>query len=163
MDRPIRSIPACDADNHEGVVVLMRSLLRRTLTRLRLAYSQGERAAEPVGDLGPQAVLLAFPIRGEALLVRLAEGLRDRLPPSALKEADPFLLTLSRGARPRLSIDREAYVEFHAENATFHLVIDASPESRVTLETTDFDTLVKFAVQYVAEERRDLRSLEVAS
>jgi hypothetical protein len=161
MDRPIRSILACDAD--EGVVVHMRSLVRRTLTRLRLAYSQGGSGAAPAGDRGSEAVLLAFPIRGEALLVRLAEGLRDRLPPNALKEADPFQLTLSRGPRPKLSIDREAYVEFHAESASFHLVIDAAPDSRVTLETTDFDTLVKFAVQYVAEERHDLGTLEVAS
>jgi hypothetical protein len=163
MDRPIRSILACDADNHEGVVVQMRSLLRRTLTRLRLAYSQGESAAAPAGDHGGEGILLTFPIRGEALLVRLAERLRDRLPSGALEEADPFLLTLSRGLRPKLSIDREAYVEFHAESASFHLVIDASPESRVTLQTTDYDTLVKFAVQYMAEERRDFRSLEVAS
>jgi hypothetical protein len=163
MDRPIRSIPACDADNHQGVVVHMRGLLRRTLTRLRVAYSSTESRAAATGDRGTQAVLLAFPIRGEALLVRLAEGLRDRLSSSPPDQTDPFFLTLSRGPRLRLSIDRDAYVEFHADSASFHLIIDAAPGSRVTLETTDFDTLVKFVVQYVAEERRDLRTIEVAS
>jgi hypothetical protein len=163
MERLGFSIPGCDADNHEGVLVHMRSLLRRTLTRLRLAYSQVESPIAPAGDRGTRAVVLAFPIRGEALLVRLAEGLRERLPSGALEPADPFLLTLSRGPRSRLSIDRDAYVEFHAERAAFHLIIDAAPDARVTLETTDFDTLVKFVMQYVAEERRDLGMFEAAS
>jgi hypothetical protein len=162
MDRSSFSIAACDAGGQEGVVVHMRHLLRRTLTRLRLAYSQMETAAAPAADR-TQAVLLAFPIRGEALLVRLTEGLRERLPSAALELADPFLLTLSRGPRLRLSIDRDAYVEFYAESAAFHLIIDAAPDSRVTLETTDFDTLVKFVMQYVAEERGDLRMFEAAS
>jgi hypothetical protein len=163
MESPIRSILACEADHHDGVVVHMRNLLRRTLARLHLAHSRMESTAAPLDDRGAQAVLLAFPVRGEALLLRLAEGLRDRLSFAATEQADPFFLTLSRGSRPRLSIDRDAYVEFHAESTAFHLIIDATPESRVTLETTDFDTLVRFVMQYVAEECRGLHSFEAAS
>jgi hypothetical protein len=154
---------ACSADAGNGVVPRLRGLLWRALTRLCPALpSASEGQAASASDQGRQAVLLSFPIRGEALLVRLAEALRDRVH-FGMSGDDPFILTISRSPRLRLSIDRAAYVEFRAESASFHLTIDAAPESRVTLETTDFDTLVKFAVQYVAEEHRDLRNLEVAS
>ena len=161
--RPFPGMAARRADAGNGVVPRLRGLLRRALTRLRPALpSPSEAQAVSASDQGREAILLPFPIRGEALLVRLAETVRDRVH-FGVSGDDPFILTISRSPRLRLSIDRAAYVEFRAESASFHLTIDAAPESRVTLETTDFDTLVKFAVQYVAAEHRDLCNLEVAS
>jgi hypothetical protein len=161
--RPLQGMVARSADAGNGVVPRLRGLLRRALTRLRPAPpSPGEGRAASASEQGRDAILLSFPIRGEALLVRLVAALRERLR-SGMSGDDPFILTISRSPRLRLSIDRAAYVEFRAESASFHLTIEAAPESRVTLETTDFDTLVKFAMQYVAGDHRDLRTLEVAS
>jgi hypothetical protein len=160
MDLSLRSLCKHDIAGRDGRLAHLRGVLRRALKRFGFrdpSPAQGA-ALAPVGE----AAVLHFPIRGEALLARLAELLRDRLP-SGAERGDPFLLTLSRGQRPRLSIDRAAYVEFHAEHASFHLIVDAGPDSRVTLETTDFDTLVKFVVQYLADGCRDREQFEAAS
>ena len=158
MDRSLQE----SADN-AGVLVQMRAALRRTLTRLRLVDAAFDDCAVRVSPTGNgHCVVLAFPIRGEALLVRLAGVLRDSLMCNA-PGAGPFLLTLSRVPRSRLSIDAAAYVEFRTETATFQLTVETAPDARMTLETGDFDTLVKFVVEYIAEKRRDPHQLEVAS
>ena len=108
------------------------------------------------------SVVLPFPVRGEALLVNLANELRERVTAGELED-DPFLATMSRGRRPRLSIDRDAYVEFNAEDETFHLKIDAAPVLMLTLETKEFTRLVEFVFQYFVERDRGLRQVEVAS
>lgn len=108
------------------------------------------------------AVVLAFPLRGEALLVRLAELLRSRIADRE-PERNPMLLTMSRCPGSRLSIDRDAYVEFDASRSSYRLAIEAAPNTIVTLDTTDFDTVVKFVVQYVTERLSALATLEVAS
>jgi len=67
--------------------------------------------AEPAGRrTGTEtAVLLPFPIRGEALLVKLADLLRERVATHRF-ERDPLLLKISRCPGSRLSLDRFAYV-----------------------------------------------------
>ena len=160
MDLTLRSFSKHDTTGRDGMLVHLRGMMRRALARFGVVDAPSH---EDVTVAPPEeAAVLQFPLRGEALLARLADLLSDRLPGGAAN-CDPFLLTLSRGPRPRLSIDRAAYVEFHAERASFHLIIDAAPDSRVTLETTDFDTLAKFVVQYLAEGCRDRESFEVAS
>ena len=143
-------------DVHDGVLVQMRDALLRRLGRFRLGPSPRELLA--VGaqqfDLRDDAAVLRFPIRGEALLVNLASTLRERIAHSE-QDSDPFWMTMSRGSRPRLSLDRDAYVEFRAEDESFRLKIDAAPASRLTLETTEFTTLVKFVLQYLAERHGD--------
>jgi hypothetical protein len=158
MDFTLRH-PEPDNAPRDGMRVHLRAILRRVLARLGLpdTSSHQEATVAPVEE----AAVLKFPIRGEALLARLADLLRDRLP-CGEASPDPFLLTLSRGPRPRLSIDRAAYVEFHAEWASFHLIIDAAPDSRVTLETTDFDTVEKFVAQYLVDRCRDRGQFEAA-
>jgi hypothetical protein len=152
--------------NHEhdtgrdGMRLHLRGLLRRAFARLGLLGAPPRQAA--MDGASGEAAVLHFPIRGEALLARLADLLRDRLQCDDASR-DPFLLTLSRGPRPRLSIDRAVYVEFHAEWASFHLIVDAAPDSRVTLETTDFDTVEKFVVQYLTDRCRDRGQFEAAS
>ena len=156
----LRPSPEHDGAGRERLLAQVRNVLRRTLVRLHLVG--GARDDQAAAGSGNAATVLSFPLRGEALLVRLADALRGQLPRDGRCE-DPFMLTLSRGMRPRLSIDRAAYVEFHAEHATFHLTVDAAPDSRVTLETTDFDTLERFAVRYVADGCRECEPFEVAS
>ncbi|MCA6116438.1 hypothetical protein J6524_16245 [Bradyrhizobium sp. WSM 1738] len=107
-------------------------------------------------------VVLQFPVRGEALLVRLADLLRSRIADHAL-ERDPLFLLISRCPGSRLSIDRSAYVEFLADRCMYHVAIEAQPDTKVTVETTDFDTVVKFIVQYVAERLSEKVLLEAAS
>ncbi|WP_245311119.1 hypothetical protein [Bradyrhizobium valentinum] len=107
-------------------------------------------------------VLLQFPVRGEALLVRLADLLRSRIADRGL-ERDPLFLLISRCPGSRLSIDRTAYVEFLADRCVYCVAIEAQPDTRVTVETTDFDTVVKLVVQYVAERLSEKVFLEAAS
>ena len=138
--------------------------LLRALVRLRLvgpAVDNPTSGAVKGGDC-VSSVVLPFPIRGEALLVSLANELRDRVTAGELED-DPFLATISRGRRARLSIDRDAYVEFNAEDETFHLKIDAAPVLALTLETKEFTRLVEFVFQYFAERDRGLRQVEVVS
>jgi hypothetical protein len=157
---PFRFSPVRLVGRKLGIRSRLERVLQRMLVRLGLIEVQPVARVDGLDE--QNGVLLPFPIRGEALLVRLADVLRDSLMCSA-PGADPFLLTLSRVPRSRLSIDGAAYVEFHAETATFQLTVETGPDSRMTLETGDFDTLVKFVVQYIAEKRRDPDQLEVAS
>jgi hypothetical protein len=138
--------------------------LQRALVRLRLVGPALDDLASGTAKGGDcvSSVVLPFPIRGEALLVNLANELRDRVTAGELED-DPFLATISRGRRPRLSIDRDAYVEFNAEDESFHLKIDAAPVLTLTLETKEFTRLVEFVFQYFAERDRGLRQVEVVS
>ncbi|MDB5608146.1 MAG: hypothetical protein JWP25_5046 [Bradyrhizobium sp.] len=143
-------------------------------TRLPSGPAPGGAKSEPrvvlqvVGSdqAAPSGILLQFPLRGEALLVKLADLLRMRIansPASRGPEHDPLLLTMSRCCGSRLSIDRTAYVEFIANRSSYHVAIEAAPDTTVTLDTTDFDTLVKFVVQYVTERLSEPATPEVAS
>jgi hypothetical protein len=113
-------------------------------------------------DHATTATLLPFPIHGEALLVKLAELLRNRVTQLAAS-GSPFNLTISRAARSRLLIDDSSYVEFHPRCSAYHVVVEAAPATTVTIVTTDFDTLVQFVVQYVEGRLAEHAALEVAS
>lgn len=108
------------------------------------------------------AVLLPFPIRGEALLVKLADLLRARVATIAPRP-NPFLLTMSRSPRSRLLIDHTSYIEFHADRAAFHVVLETAPDTTITLDTTDFDTLVQFIAEYVNGRVSESEVMEAAS
>ena len=97
-----------------------------------------------------RGVVLRFPLRGEALLARLAEVLRMRIVDGG-PERDPLLLTLSRCPDSRLAIDRIAYVEFQADRSAYCVTIQAAADTKVTLDTADFATTVNFIAQYVAD------------
>jgi hypothetical protein len=144
-------------------------------SRLRGVLRHSERDVEnqchPLADVTAQphdigspartGSVLPFPIYGEALLVRLAEELRSRVADRG-PEWDPLLLQMSRRPRSRLSIDRTAYIEFHQDRVEYRAVIEVSRETRVVLETADFDALVKFVQLYVARPA-ETAALEVAS
>jgi len=111
---------------------------------------------------GTTAVVLRFPLRGEALLVKLAELLRSRIAGRG-PERDPLLLTISRCPGSRLSIDRRAYIAFDADRSAYQVAIEAAPDTTITLDTTDFDAVVDFVVQYIAERLSVPATLEAAS
>ena len=120
-------------------------------------------AAVPPTGRAKTATVLAFPIHGEALLIRLADQLRNRVSNRVL-ESDPFLLVISRrGARSCLTIDRSALVEFDASSVSYRVVIEATPDTTITAATTDFDTAVKFVAQYVGDRLADAAIAETVS
>jgi hypothetical protein len=141
--------------------------LLRALVRLRLVGPAVDNPASDAVKGGDcvSSVVLPFPIRGEALLVSLANELRGRVTAGELEDwgDDPSRPPIARGRRARLSIDRDAYVEFNAEDETFHLKIDAAPVLTLTLETKEFTRLVEFVFQYFVERDRGLRQVEVVS
>lgn len=110
----------------------------------------------------PRGVVLAFPIRGEALLVKLADVLRGRI--STFDTACHGLLPLlSHEPELRLWIGDDAHVEFDAKRSEYHLTIEAPSGTRMIIQTADFDALVTFVLQYVSERLTDAALLEVAS
>jgi hypothetical protein len=125
---------------------------------------QGSVTARPEDQSTPMrgGVILAFPIHGEALLVKLAEVLRNRVA-DRCPESDPLLLVMSRYPRSRLSIDRRAYIEFYQNCSEYRAVIEASHETKVILETADFDALVDFVLQYLMGRLAKPAALEVVT
>jgi hypothetical protein len=113
-------------------------------------------------DAVQSGILLQFPVHGEALLVKLADRLRLRLA-SGGAERDPLLLTMSRCPGSRLSIDSSAYVEFDADRSAYQVVIEAATDTRITLDTTDFDAVVNFVLQYIVERPTELAALEMVA
>jgi hypothetical protein len=108
------------------------------------------------------AVLLPFPIRGEALLVRLAELLRGRVGNDGPRH-DPFLFALSRRPQSRLTLDGQSYVEFVTSRSEFRFAIEVVPNTSISITTNDFDALVEFVVQYVGARLAEAPALEAAS
>ncbi|HEY4041454.1 MAG TPA: hypothetical protein VGM32_06375 [Rhodopila sp.] len=114
------------------------------------------------GHPGSSAQLLPFPIRGEALLVRMAESLRGRVGDRRWM-CDPLLLTMSRRPHSRLTLDRDTYVEFDSATGGYRAVLRADPETRITVETFNFDTVVSFVAPYVTDRLSDAIPMEAAS
>ncbi|UGA43660.1 hypothetical protein HU230_0036330 [Bradyrhizobium quebecense] len=109
----------------------------------------------------PRGEVVAFPVHGEALLVKLADLLRRRV--AGREPADnPLRLTISRCPWTRLSIDATAYVDYLSDVETFHAAIEAGPDTKVILKTTDFDALAGFVMQYVNDRLLDRASVEAA-
>lgn len=147
-----------------GFLLRMRAWLAAVQPACGEHTREPEVAARPVADNGTvqSAILLPFPIRGEALLVKLADTLRGRIADREPRH-NPFLLAISRGPRSQLLIDQAAYIEFHTDRASYHMVVEAASDATVTLDTTDFDTLVQFVVQYINGRLSEPTALEVAS
>src|SRR5262249_50100040 len=102
--------PANHAALRGGFKTRMRSWLALAMPAGRIA-AKGVRASAMMTPVEPRGVLLSFPIRGEALLVKLAAELRKRVADYG-PQRDPFLLAIARCPDARLVIDRHAYIEF---------------------------------------------------
>ena len=109
------------------------------------------------------AQVLPFPIRGEALLVRLADLLRSRFGGGEYA-GNPPPFEITRTPRSRLIIDRAAYVEILDECGPIFLVaIEAAPDTTVSVETADLDVVVGFIMHYVGDKLDDPVRFEVVS
>jgi hypothetical protein len=147
-----------------GLFLWLRSWFeacRRSSTQAPLEQAQNEAPFRLVGPVS-NARLLPFPIRGEALLVGMAERLRQRVGDRCWTE-DPLLLFLSRCPNSRLTIDRNTYVEFDAGRSAYRVVLDAAPGTRFTVETFDFDAVVSFVAPYVTDRLAEAIPLGAAS
>jgi hypothetical protein len=151
-------------DHARGGFAALWTWLRRATSRI--AHEPVTAAREPIaaapGNANGPAVLLQFPLRGEALLVRLAELLRRRVD-ELVPRCDRLLLSLSHHPALRLSIDDDAYVQFDAHSAEFNLVIEAPGGTRMIIQSADFDAVVKFVLQYVVEKLSGDDLMEAAS
>jgi hypothetical protein len=105
------------------------------------ALAGGTASAAPAGQV------LAFPVRGEALLVTLAGMLRSRIAQNP--RHDLFDLAVVHEPSPHLRPDRASYVEFEPERAVYRLSVALCPTTALTIETEDFDQIVAFVVEYV--------------
>lgn len=164
MSAIVRPFPAVTSDIQPGLWARLRHWLDAHVHSGCATSRQAPEQPCSRKSLAPasNARLLPFPIRGEALLVQLADHLRVRVGRRHWVH-DPFLPALSRDPHSRLTIDRDTYVEFDPRCATYRVVLDAAPEMRLTIETLDFETVVDFVAQYVADRLSDAAPLEVAS
>ena len=105
--------------------------------------TRGERECD-----GASAEVLQFPIHGQAVIVELASRLRRRLHGRDASEGQ-LLLTLSPSPETRLRLDASTYVEFVPASAKYRLAVQMAPDSSLVLETSQFDTVAEFALQYV--------------
>jgi hypothetical protein len=110
----------------------------------------------------PTATLLPFPIRGEALLVKLAAHLKSVVERDRLHQS-PFLFAMTHVPHARLLIDEMAHAEFDVARGEYRIQVLVSPDTRVTAETSDFDVMVDFIAQYMRERQVETSALGVAS
>lgn len=108
------------------------------------------------------ATLLRFPIRGEALLVKLATHLKSVVGEDRLPRA-PFLFAITHVPHARLLIDEMAHAEFDVARGEYRIQVLVAPDTRVTVETSDFDVMVDFVAQYMRERLVETSALGVAS
>ncbi|WP_236000516.1 hypothetical protein [Bradyrhizobium uaiense] len=126
-----------------------------------VSSSAGSGPSSPTLHEQAAGEVLPFPIHGEALLVKLADVLRRHVAGRELAD-NPLRLTISRSPWARLSIDAAAYVDYLSEIGTFQAAIEAGPDTKVILKTTDFDALARFVTQYVNERLAERASTEAA-
>ena len=107
----------------------------------------------------PRGEVVQFPVHGEALLVHLADVLRQHVAGRG-PDHNPLWLTISRCPQARLSIDGAAYVDYLSEVSTYHAAIEAGPDTKVILKTTNFDALASFVIQYINDRLLDRASVE---
>jgi hypothetical protein len=154
-------------DDTRRVVRTLWSWLRRagtaempsSCTETRDTTGDGVACRDPADERG---TILQFPVRGDALLVKLADALRRRMIGLG-RTAEALHPTLSHGPELRLSIDEDAHVAFDACRSEYDLTIETRGGARMIIQTADFDVLVTYVLQYVAERRSGDDLVGVAS
>jgi hypothetical protein len=154
-------------DDTRKAVRTLWSWLRRATPAAELTPSMDgcevvddQRAAIEAAPAG--GIILPFPVRGDALLVKLAEVLRRRIAVPGTS-GDGRLPVLSHEPELRLWIDDDAHVVFDARRSEFDLTIETPGGARMIIQTADFDVLVTYVVQYVADRLSGDHAVEVAS
>lgn len=94
--------------------------------------------------------VVPFPRSGEGALACMAHELRDRFAALGLDDCYPFILEVENADRPRLLIDRTAYVE-RADEASdgYRIVLEDAFAARITMESADLDTIRAFVGHYI--------------
>ncbi len=124
--------------------------------------SRNEGSPRAANESDATAMVLPFPIRGEALLVKLATHLKGVVEKDRLRRS-PFLFAITHAPHARLLIDEMAHAEFDVIRGEYRIQVLVTPETRVTAETSDFDVMVDFIAQYMRERLVETSALEVAS
>jgi hypothetical protein len=118
-------------------------------------------ACGPAGggaSAAPAGQVLAFPVRGEALVIALAGLLRSRIAQSPRR--DLFDLAVVREPSPHLRLDQASYVEFEPGRAVYRLIVALCSTTALTIETEDFDQIVAFVVEYVNDRLAEFAAVE---
>jgi len=115
-------------------------------------YRTSLRQEIALGGMGTGQVL-AFPLSAEAQLLRIVEELRLRVGPS--RSTDDVSLELSRDSGASLKVDADTTVDFDRARGAFRVVVEATRETRLTLQTTQLSAVVNFLAQYLAERGQD--------
>lgn len=109
-----------------------------------------ERRVQKQHSAVDDGAVVAFPLSGHTRLVQLAQGLKQPFVDLGLADCEPLILQVRGGARPCLWIDSTAYVEFRGPELGYLAVFNDAFETRMTLETLDFDAIARLAHTYIA-------------
>ena len=116
-------------------------------------------AAGPANSTGIRREdnVVDFPGPNRNVLVRLAHELGARIDDSAAlcsdEEGDPVLLLLTTGSAPRLWVDSTSHVEVCEVRSIFRVVLGENLDTRVSLETGEFDRVKQFIWEYLLATR----------
>ena len=106
-----------------------------------------------------------FPGLNRNVLVRLAHELSALVDDSAAlcadDEGDPVLLLLTTGSDPRLWVDSTSHVAVCEVRSVFRVVLGENLDTRVSLETGEFDRVKQFIWEYLLATRG--RDVEVGA
>ena len=116
-------------------------------------YRTSLRQEIALGGMGTGQVL-AFPLSAEAQLLRIVEGLRLRVGPS--RSIADVSLELSRGSGASLKVDADTTVDFDSARGVFRVAVEATCDTRLTLQTTQFGAVVNFLAQYLAQRGQEV-------
>jgi len=145
---------AAPADAGESPTYSLEALISPAVDAGELDFAMWQkyrsclRQVLPLGDSATGQVL-TFPLSAEAQLLRVAEGLRLRVGPSC--STDDVVLELSRRSGACLKVDADTTVDFDGARGVFRVVVEATCDTRLTLQTTQFDAVVNFLAQYILE------------
>lgn len=106
-------------------------------------FGRGIRAAAPTAN-----TVVAFPEAGLLRLERLARELRESFERYGSIDA-LFAFDMIGGHRPRLRVDESACVTWNSDDNAYHVVIVSTPDTRITLDSSDFATVERFVRLYV--------------
>lgn len=130
----------------------LMALASPSMSATAVAKATGQKREDNVVD---------FPVANRNVLVRLAHELGACIDDSAAlcpdDDNDPVLLLLTTGSAPRLWVDSTSHVEVCEASSVFRVVLGENLDTRVSLETREFDRVKQFIWEYLlATHGRDV-------